>query len=141
MVFGLLRARGYGDDYVARYRLVARFFQQKRPLIILIAGSACTGAAGRARKPRKAHGGLAVQGMEHGTCRASASLAALHLLSLEVYALPAPRHAGKSSLAQQLASRLNLPNVLQTDVLYEVSEAEDEQGGFCLPCRPADISL
>jgi len=28
--------------------------------------------------------------------------------------------AGKSSLAQQLASRLNLPNVLQTDVLYEV---------------------
>lgn len=29
-------------------------------------------------------------------------------------------YAGKSSLAQQLASRLNLPNVLQTDVLYEV---------------------
>ncbi len=29
--------------------------------------------------------------------------------------------AGKSSLAQQLASRLNMPNVLQTDALYEVS--------------------
>ena len=28
--------------------------------------------------------------------------------------------AGKSTLAQQLASRLNLPNVLQTDIIYEV---------------------
>ncbi len=28
--------------------------------------------------------------------------------------------AGKSTFAQQLASRLNLPNVLQTDILYEV---------------------
>ena len=27
--------------------------------------------------------------------------------------------AGKSTLAQQLASRLNLPNVLQTDIIYE----------------------
>ena len=28
--------------------------------------------------------------------------------------------AGKSSLAQQLASRFNMPNVLQTDMFYEV---------------------
>jgi cytidylate kinase len=27
---------------------------------------------------------------------------------------------GKSTLAQQLASRLNMPNVLQTDAIYEV---------------------
>ena len=39
--------------------------------------------------------------------------------------------AGKSSLAQQLASRLNLPNVLQTDVLYEVGGGE---GGSPLSC-------
>ena len=28
--------------------------------------------------------------------------------------------AGKSSMAQQLASRLNMPNVLQTDIICEV---------------------
>lgn len=28
--------------------------------------------------------------------------------------------AGKSTLAQQLAARLNLPNVLQTDIIYQV---------------------
>lgn len=31
------------------------------------------------------------------------------------------RATGKSTLAQQLAARLNLPNVLQTDVIYRVS--------------------
>ena len=29
--------------------------------------------------------------------------------------------AGKSTIAQQLASRINVPNVMQTDVIYEVS--------------------
>lgn len=47
MLFELLRRRGYGDDYVRRYQMVTAFFQQKRPLIILVAGSACTGARGR----------------------------------------------------------------------------------------------
>jgi cytidylate kinase len=37
-----------------------------------------------------------------------------------------PRHvcalaAGKSTLAQQLAARLNLPNVLQTDIIYQAT--------------------
>ncbi len=36
--------------------------------------------------------------------------------------------AGKSTLAQQLASRLNLPNVLQTDIIYEV-RARSARGG------------
>ena len=44
MLFALLRQRGFGDAYVRRYQMVTRFFQQKRPLIILVAGSACTGA-------------------------------------------------------------------------------------------------
>jgi hypothetical protein len=44
VLFDLLRQRGYDDAYVRRYQMVTRFFQQKRPLIILIAGSACTGA-------------------------------------------------------------------------------------------------
>lgn len=45
---------------------------------------------------------------------------ALACLSDSGASAPATLPAGKSSLAQQLASRLNLPNVLQTDVLYEV---------------------
>lgn len=68
-LFGLLNSRGYGQEYIERYRLFNTFFQQRRPLIILIAGTGCT---------------------------------------------------GKSTLAQQLASRLNLPNVLQTDMLHEL---------------------
>jgi hypothetical protein len=44
VLFALLRQRGYGDEYVRRYQMVTLFYQQKRPLIILIAGSACTGA-------------------------------------------------------------------------------------------------
>jgi 2-phosphoglycerate kinase len=28
--------------------------------------------------------------------------------------------AGKSTIAQQLASRINVPNIMQTDVIYEV---------------------
>ena len=43
VLFATLHARGYGD-LVPRYRLVSRFYQQKRPLIVLICGSACTGA-------------------------------------------------------------------------------------------------
>ncbi|PSC71060.1 P-loop containing nucleoside triphosphate hydrolases superfamily isoform 1 isoform B [Micractinium conductrix] len=82
VLFGLLRQRGYGDEYVRRYQMVTAFFQQKRPLIVLVAGSACT---------------------------------------------------GKSSLAQQLASRLNMPNVLQTDVLYELLRTS---GTGDLPAEP-----
>ena len=39
--------------------------------------------------------------------------------------------AGKSTLAQQLASRLNLPNVLQTDIIYEVRAGSAQCGCRC----------
>ncbi|KAK9863060.1 hypothetical protein WJX84_002161 [Apatococcus fuscideae] len=68
-LFQIMHSRGFGDDYIRRYKMVTKFFQQKRPLIILLCGVSCT---------------------------------------------------GKSTFAQQLASRLNLPNVLQTDVIYEL---------------------
>ena len=71
VLFSSLRARGFGDDYIQRYRMMVKFQQQKRPLIILISGAPST---------------------------------------------------GKSVLAQQLASRLNLPNVLQTDALRDLLE-------------------
>lgn len=39
-----MRSRGYDDTYVQRYKMVTNFFQQRRPLIILICGVPCTGA-------------------------------------------------------------------------------------------------
>ena len=39
-----MRSRGYDDTYVQRYKMVTSFFQQRRPLIILICGVPCTGA-------------------------------------------------------------------------------------------------
>jgi hypothetical protein len=77
VLFNSMRARGYGDEYIQRYRMMNTFQQQKRPLIILICGSACT---------------------------------------------------GKSTLAQQLASRLNLPNVLQIDAFRDLLS-----GGYDAP--------
>jgi 2-phosphoglycerate kinase len=43
---------------------------------------------------------------------------ALHLWSVLLCSVL--RSTGKSTLAQQLASRINIPNVMQTDVIYEV---------------------
>jgi hypothetical protein len=70
-----MRARGFGDEYIDRYRMMNTFQQQKRPLIILICGSACS---------------------------------------------------GKSTLAQQLASRLNLPNVLQIDAFRDLLQGGND---------------
>lgn len=43
ILFGVMRSRGYDDTYVQRYKMVTNFFQQRRPLIILICGVPCTG--------------------------------------------------------------------------------------------------
>lgn len=82
VLFSSLRARGFGDDYTQRYRMMVKFQQQKRPLIILVCGAPST---------------------------------------------------GKSALAQQLASRLNLPNVLQTDALRDLLEGGE---GCPMPQTP-----
>lgn len=68
-LFVLMKRRGYGDEYINRYKMMTRFHHQRVPLIILICGTACV---------------------------------------------------GKSTIATQLAQRLNLPNVLQTDIVYEL---------------------
>ena len=44
ILFNVLRTRGFGDEYVDRYKMVTKFFQQRRPLIVLICGVPCTGA-------------------------------------------------------------------------------------------------
>ena len=35
--------KGYGEEYVKRYKMVTAFHQQRRPLIILLCGAPCTG--------------------------------------------------------------------------------------------------
>ncbi len=37
-----MRAKGFGDQYVRRYRMVTAFHMQRRPLIVFICGTACT---------------------------------------------------------------------------------------------------
>uniref|UniRef100_A0A0E0LKC3 2-phosphoglycerate kinase n=1 Tax=Oryza punctata TaxID=4537 RepID=A0A0E0LKC3_ORYPU len=68
-LFKLMEKRGYGEDYINRYKMMTRFHHQRVPLVVLVCGTACT---------------------------------------------------GKSTIATQLAGRLNLPNVLQTDMVYEL---------------------
>lgn len=68
-LFKLMERRGYGKEYIDRYKMMTRFHHQRVPLVILVCGTACV---------------------------------------------------GKSTIATQLAQRLNLPNVLQTDMVYEL---------------------
>ncbi|WCJ36465.1 P-loop containing nucleoside triphosphate hydrolases superfamily protein [Euphorbia peplus] len=68
-LFKLMERRGYGEDYITRYKMMTRFHHQRVPLVILVCGTACV---------------------------------------------------GKSTIATQIAQRLNLPNVLQTDMVYEL---------------------
>lgn len=68
-LFKLMERRGYGEEYINRYKMMTRFHHQRIPLVILVCGTACV---------------------------------------------------GKSTVATQLAQRLNLPNVLQTDMVYEL---------------------
>ncbi|XP_039838894.1 uncharacterized protein LOC120699096 isoform X2 [Panicum virgatum] len=75
-LFKLMEKRGYGEDYINRYKMMTRFHHQRVPLVILVCGTACT---------------------------------------------------GKSTIATQLAQRLNLPNVLQTDMVYELLRTSTEE--------------
>ncbi|CAK8575371.1 unnamed protein product [Lathyrus sativus] len=68
-LFKLMGRRGYGEEYINRYKMMTKFHHQRVPLVILVCGTACV---------------------------------------------------GKSTIATQLAQRLNLPNVLQTDMVYEL---------------------
>lgn len=48
--------------------------------------------------------------------------------------------AGKSTIAQQLASRINIPNVMQTDVIYEVrSQATAVHSCSSIDCIPHEL--
>lgn len=44
-LFRIMYSRGFREDYICRYKMVTSFFQQKRPLIILLCGVSGTGTA------------------------------------------------------------------------------------------------
>ena len=46
VLFQIMHGRGFTDTYVRRFRMVTRFHLQRRPLVIFISGTACTGFVG-----------------------------------------------------------------------------------------------
>ncbi|KAF6141664.1 hypothetical protein GIB67_001216 [Kingdonia uniflora] len=88
-LFKLMERRGYGEEYIARYKMMTGFHHQRVPLVILVCGTAC---------------------------------------------------AGKSTIATQLAQRLNLPNVLQTDMVYELLRTSTEAPLVSTPVWARDFS-
>jgi hypothetical protein len=34
ILFNVMRTRGFEDEYIKRYKMVTKFFQQRRPLIV-----------------------------------------------------------------------------------------------------------
>ena len=119
-LFAIMEEAGFAEEYVQRYKLVSGFFRQRRPLIVQLCGAPCTGAASTpCAAARRSH------------------------------ARPAAFAAGKSTIAQMLASSFNLPNVLQTDIFYEVRSllavncvrypGEAAQGNWS--CRRAPVAI
>ncbi|CAM6098838.1 unnamed protein product [Calypogeia fissa] len=88
-LFKLMERRGYGAEYINRYKMMTRFHHQRIPLIILVCGAACV---------------------------------------------------GKSTIATQLAQRLNLPNVLQTDMVYELLRTATDAPLAATPVWSRDFS-
>ncbi|PQQ04337.1 uncharacterized protein Pyn_31250 [Prunus yedoensis var. nudiflora] len=88
-LFKLMERRGYGEEYINRYKMMTRFHHQRVPLVILVCGTACV---------------------------------------------------GKSTIATQLAQRLNLPNVLQTDMVYELLRTSTDAPLTSTPVWARDFS-
>ncbi|CAK9135144.1 unnamed protein product [Ilex paraguariensis] len=88
-LFKLMERRGYGEEYINRYKMMTRFHHQRVPLVILVCGTACV---------------------------------------------------GKSTIATQLAQRLNLPNVLQTDMVYELLRTSTDAPLTSSPIWARDFS-
>ncbi|KAG7035623.1 pgk2, partial [Cucurbita argyrosperma subsp. argyrosperma] len=112
-IFKLMELRGYGEEYINRYKMMtriwcnppwycmlltyvaklyaifSRFHHQRVPLVILVCGTACV---------------------------------------------------GKSTIATQLAQRLNLPNVLQTDMVYELLRTSTDAPLTSTPVWARDFS-
>ncbi|XP_010264321.1 PREDICTED: uncharacterized protein LOC104602358 isoform X2 [Nelumbo nucifera] len=88
-LFKLMERRGYGEEYINRYKMMTRFHHQRVPLVILVCGTACV---------------------------------------------------GKSTIATLLAQRLNLPNVLQTAMVYELLRTSTDAPLASVPVWAQDFS-
>ncbi|KAI4323820.1 hypothetical protein L6164_023399 [Bauhinia variegata] len=88
-LFKLMERRGYGEEYINRYKMMTRFHHQRVPLVILVCGTACV---------------------------------------------------GKSTIATLLAQRLNLPNVLHTDMVYELLRTSTDAPLQSTPVWARDFS-
>lgn len=136
ILFNVMESKGFGAEYTKRYKMVNQFHQERRPLIILVCGAPCTGCIPQPL-PRFQLIVVTRDWLFHSelvlNCATLVTISAFY-----AWLFHCPRSqdavrmqtntlltvilcgAGKSSLAQQLASRFNMPNVLQTDMFYEV---------------------
>ena len=89
-LFHIMAVKGFGGEYVRRYRRVIRFYQARVPLMVLICGTACS---------------------------------------------------AKSTIAAKLSDRLNLPSVLQTDVLVDLIKVTEDGPLHPLHVWERDLSL
>ena len=97
-IFRVMRKRAFGDDFISRYRMLSAFHLKRAPLVLLIVGGVCTGKTTVATKLSQVR---QMQGVSPGR------LASIVCLLLRV-------------LSDSPLQRLNLPNVLQTDMVYQV---------------------
>lgn len=88
-LFKLMERRGFGEEYINRYKMITRFHHMRVPLVVLVCGTACV---------------------------------------------------GKSTIATQLAQRLNLPNVLQTAMVYELLRTSTDAPLASSPVWARDFS-
>ncbi|KAK4351165.1 hypothetical protein RND71_030478 [Anisodus tanguticus] len=88
-LFKLMARRGFGEEYINRYKMITRFHHMRVPLVILVCGTACV---------------------------------------------------GKSTIATQIAQRLNLPNVLQTAMVYELLRTSTDAPLASSPVWARDFS-
>jgi hypothetical protein len=55
VLFSIIRAKGFDEQYIDCYRMVTQFYQQRQPLCIIICGTSWTGAQQQQQQRRRFH--------------------------------------------------------------------------------------
>jgi hypothetical protein len=53
VLFSIIRAKGFDEQYIDCYRMVTQFYQQRQPLCIIICGTSWTGAQQQQRQQQQ----------------------------------------------------------------------------------------